>query len=91
MYNGIDFNVTARMRNDFQLQAGTNTGQRVTDYCEVRAQLPEQTGGFSTGSEAAGVQSDQPLLPLRAGVRHAIHGRRHLHDPEDRRACSAAR
>ena len=30
---------------------------------------------FSTGSELPAVQSDEPLLPLRAGVRHAIHRR----------------
>ena len=39
MYNGIDLNVTARMSN-LQLQAGSTTGHRVTDYCGVRAQLP---------------------------------------------------
>ena len=43
MYNGIDINVAARLRNGLQLQAGSSTGQRVTDYCEVRAKLPEQT------------------------------------------------
>ena len=86
MYNGIDINVAARLRNDFQLQAGTNTGQRVTDYCAVRAQLPEQTGAFSTGSEVPAFSPDEPLLPLRAGDRHASHRRRHLHDPEGRRA-----
>ena len=37
MYNGIEFNVAARLRNGFQFQAGSVTGQRVTDYCEVRA------------------------------------------------------
>ena len=85
VYNGVDINVAARLRNGLQLQAGTNTGQRVTDYCAVRSQLPEQTGGFSTGSEVPGVQSDQPLLPLRAGDRHAVHDGRHLYDPEGRR------
>src|SRR4029450_6680758 len=38
--NGFDVSVYARMRNGLQLQAGTATGQRVTDYCEVRAKLP---------------------------------------------------
>ena len=48
--NGIDFNIYARMRNGLQLQAGTATGQRVTDYCDVRAKLPEQATGFSTAA-----------------------------------------
>jgi hypothetical protein len=51
VYNGFDINVNARMRNGLQLQAGASTGQRVTDYCDVRSKLPEQTGGFSTASE----------------------------------------
>jgi hypothetical protein len=59
VYNGIDLGVNIRMR-DLQMQAGTNTGQRVTDYCAVRAVLPEQNGGFSTGSE---VTAFSPLNP----------------------------
>jgi hypothetical protein len=60
VYNGIDININARMRNGIQLQAGTSTGQRVTDYCEVRGLIPEQTGGFSTASE---VNAYSPLNP----------------------------
>ena len=50
VYNGVDVNLNARMSNGLQLQAGSSTGQRVTDYCEIRSKLPEQAGGFSTGS-----------------------------------------
>jgi hypothetical protein len=39
------------MRNGLQLQAGTSTKQRVTDYCDVRSKLPEQAVGFATASE----------------------------------------
>ena len=60
VYNGFDVNLNARMRNGVQLQAGTSTGQRVTDYCDVRAALPEQAVGFSTGSE---VQAYSPVNP----------------------------
>ena len=73
VYNGIDVNVNARMANGVQLQAGSSTGQRVTDYCDVRRKLPEQTGGFSTGSEVAGVQPGQPVLQRRAGYHDAVH------------------
>jgi hypothetical protein len=65
MYNGIDLNVAARLRNGWQLQAGTTTGHRVTDYCDVRAKLPEQAGVFSTGSE---VPAYSPVNPY---CRHA--------------------
>ena len=42
VYNGLDFNINARMRNGLQLQAGPTTGQRVTDYCDVRARCPSR-------------------------------------------------
>ena len=35
MYNGVDVNVAARLRNGVQVQAGLSTGARVTDYCSV--------------------------------------------------------
>jgi Carboxypeptidase regulatory-like domain len=65
-YNGIDVNVAARLSNRLQFQFGSTTGQRVTDYCEVRAKLPEQTfaglypGSFSTGSEVPGFSPTNP-------------------------------
>ena len=68
VYNGIDININARMRNGLQLQAGTSTGQRVTDYCDVRGQLPEQTGGFSTGSEVAAFSPVNPFCHVEPGI-----------------------
>jgi hypothetical protein len=44
-YNGFLVNVTARAAKGFTLQGGVNTGKTVQDSCEVRAQLPELTGG----------------------------------------------
>ena len=79
--------MNARLRNGLQLQAGTNTGQRVTDYCEIRAKLPGQTGGFSTGSEVPAYSPVNPYCHYAPGIRHAGHGRRLVHDPEDRRAA----
>ena len=67
VYNGIDVNVNARMSNGLQLQAGTSTGQRVTDYCDVRGQLPEQAGGFSTGSEVAQYNPVNPYCHVEPG------------------------
>ena len=66
VYNGIDLNVAARMK-DFQLQAGSTTGQRVTDYCAVRAQLPEQNGAFSTGSEVPAFSPTNPYCHYAPG------------------------
>jgi hypothetical protein len=67
VYNGIDININARMRNGLQLQAGSSTGQRVTDYCDVRSKLPEQTGGFSTASEVAGYSPVNPFCHVAPG------------------------
>ena len=56
------------MRNGLQLQAGTATGQRVTDYCDVRAQLPEQATGFSTASEIAAFSPVNPYCHVEPGI-----------------------
>jgi hypothetical protein len=67
VYNGIDVNVNARLRNGLTLQAGTTTGQRVTDYCDVRSKLPEQATGFSTGSEIAAYSPVNPYCHVEPG------------------------
>jgi hypothetical protein len=49
IYNGVDINVAARLRSGLQVQAGSSTGETVTDNCEIRAKVPELTvtGGVS--------------------------------------------
>jgi hypothetical protein len=71
MYNGVDVNVSARLRN-LQLQAGSTTGQRVTDYCDVRAKLPEQTGGFSSSSEVPAYSPVNPFCHYAPGVKTRV-------------------
>ncbi len=44
-YNGVLFNVSARLGAGVQFQGGINTGKTVQDSCAVRAQVPELTGG----------------------------------------------
>jgi hypothetical protein len=41
IYNGLEVNVRARLRNGLQVQAGSSTGETVSDNCEIRAALPE--------------------------------------------------
>jgi hypothetical protein len=41
MYNGFLINVSGRLRNGLTIQGGVNTGNTVTDTCDLRAQLPE--------------------------------------------------
>src|SRR4029450_11962416 len=68
IYNGLDINVNARFQNGLQFQAGSNTGERVTDYCEIRAKLPEQTGNFSTGSEVPAYSPVNPNCHFAPGI-----------------------
>jgi Carboxypeptidase regulatory-like domain len=50
-YNGVLFNVSARLGRGVQFQGGINTGKTVQDNCAVRAQVPELATvqpGFTT-------------------------------------------
>jgi hypothetical protein len=53
-WQGVNLNVVARLRNGLTLQAGTNTGRRLADGCDVRAALPEYGRGV-TGSTNSSV------------------------------------
>jgi hypothetical protein len=39
--NSVNLNVTARMRSGVMLQGGFNSGTTTSDYCDVRAAIPE--------------------------------------------------
>jgi hypothetical protein len=41
IYNGLELSVQARLASGLQLQAGSSTGETVTDNCEIRAKVPE--------------------------------------------------
>jgi hypothetical protein len=68
VYNGVDINVNARLLNGLTVRFGSSTGQRVTNYCEVRSALPEQAGGFSTGSEVPAFSPTNPYCEYAPGV-----------------------
>ena len=40
-WNGVDVGIALRPRGGLTLQAGTSTGRRTIDSCEIRAKLPE--------------------------------------------------
>jgi hypothetical protein len=74
VYNGVELNASARLHNGFQVQGGAVTGQRVSDYCEVRAKLPEQNGTFSTGSELPGYSPTNPYCHYAPGFDTRLTG-----------------
>jgi hypothetical protein len=39
--DSVNLNVTARMRNGLTLQGGFNSGTSTSDYCDIRAEIPE--------------------------------------------------
>jgi hypothetical protein len=43
VFDGVLFNVSARPRNGLLFQGGLSTGNTRTDYCGIRAALPERT------------------------------------------------
>jgi hypothetical protein len=83
IYNGVDININARMRNGLTFQAGSSTGSQVTDNCEVRAKLPE-TGalnpychnapGVTTRATAAGSYTIPKVDVLLAGTFQSTPG-----------------
>jgi len=53
-YNGMLFNVSARLGQGLQFQGGINTGKTTQDNCAVRTQLPELTIAVAGTSPAVG-------------------------------------
>ena len=81
-YNGMLFNVSARLGSGLQFQGGINTGKTVQDNCDVRAQVPELTTG---GGVSPAVNVGNPYCHSDPGFITKSHRARQLHRPEDRR------
>src|SRR5438093_9699783 len=45
-FNGLLGSVSARIRGGLTLQGGINSGSQVTDYCDLRTELPELSVGI---------------------------------------------
>src|SRR5207342_1125972 len=60
-WQGVDVSVMARLRNGLTVQAGTSTGRRVADGCDVRAKLPE-LGSGPTGATNSSVTANVNAL-----------------------------
>jgi len=60
-WQGVDVNVSARLRNGITVRGGTSTGRKFEDACALKAALPEQ-GANANGSNT-GLQGDSLVNP----------------------------
>jgi len=63
-YNGLLASFSARIRNGLTLQGGVNSGKQVTDYCGMRASLPE----ISIGIAGATLSPTNPYCRVDPGL-----------------------
>jgi Carboxypeptidase regulatory-like domain len=74
-FNGLLASVTARVRNGLTLQGGINTGSQVTDYCGLRAELPEFTFPSAPGPLQGSVLSPtNPYCRVAPGLVTKLSG-----------------
>jgi hypothetical protein len=52
-WQGVDFGVSAQLRDGLTVQGGTSTGRRLADACAVRAVLPELGAGVTGASNSS--------------------------------------
>jgi carboxypeptidase family protein len=70
-WNGVDFGITARLRNGFTMQGGLSSGHKVADNCEIRALLPEMgSNGTTASSDSAAQITVSPATPTNPYCRY---------------------
>jgi Carboxypeptidase regulatory-like domain len=60
-WQGVDVDVSARLRNGLTVRGGTSTGRKIVDACALKAALPEQ-GANANGSNT-GLAGDSLVDP----------------------------
>jgi carboxypeptidase family protein len=74
-WQGVDVNVTARLRNGITAQGGTSTGRRLSDACGLEAAVPEQgTGSRGANTSIAGGSLTNPYCRVVEPYRTQIRG-----------------
>jgi hypothetical protein len=74
-WQGVDVNVSARLRNGLTLQGGTSTGSRHEDSCALKAAVPEQgTGVNGANTSVAGGSLVNPYCLTNEPYRTQIRG-----------------
>jgi hypothetical protein len=74
-WQGVDVNVTARLRNGITAQGGTSTGRRLSDSCGLEVAVPEQgTGSRGANTSIAGGSLTNPYCRVVEPYRTQIRG-----------------
>jgi hypothetical protein len=67
-YDGVNFNVNARMRNGLFVSVGTQTGRRVNDRCDVVENFNNVTGNTAAGPNPRGCFDEEPFQTTVRGL-----------------------
>jgi hypothetical protein len=62
-WQGVDVNVTARLRSGITAQGGTSTGRRLTDSCALKSVIPEYGTGSRGSNTSIGPGTQSPVNP----------------------------
>jgi hypothetical protein len=62
-WQGVDVNVTARLRNGITAQGGTSTGRRLTDSCSLKSVIPEYGTGTRGANTSIGPNAQSVVNP----------------------------
>jgi hypothetical protein len=74
-WQGVDVNLSARLRNGLTVQGGTSTGRRLSDACALRTAVPEQgTGTRGANTSIASATLTNPYCRVEEPYRTQIRG-----------------
>jgi hypothetical protein len=73
VFNGVDVTVNAR-QGGVTFQGGTSTGQTTSDFCDVRAALPELVQAIGAGLQTSNVNTTSPYCRVASGFLTQMRG-----------------
>ncbi len=73
VFNGVDVTVNAR-QGGVTFQGGTSTGQTTSDFCDVRAALPELVQAIGAGLQTSAVNTTSPYCRVSSGFLTQMRG-----------------
>jgi hypothetical protein len=73
VFNGVDITVNAR-QGGVTFQGGTSTGQTTSDFCDVRAALPELVQAIGAGLQTSNVGIASPYCRVSSGFLTQVRG-----------------